>query len=39
VQYSREVKVCWKYRIAEDLCRQEKEQVEQERQEGQGRCI
>jgi hypothetical protein len=28
VQYSREVKVYWKYRIAEDLCRREREQVE-----------
>jgi hypothetical protein len=42
VQYSREVKVCWKCGIAEDLCRQERDkeaQREQAGEEGQGRCM
>jgi hypothetical protein len=39
VQYSREVKVCWKCGIAEDLCRQERDKEVQREQAGQGRCM
>jgi hypothetical protein len=42
VQYSREVKVCWKYRVAEDLCRRKRDKEverEQAEQAEQRRCI
>jgi hypothetical protein len=39
VQYSQEVKVCWKCRIAEDLCRQERDKEAQREQAGEGRCM